>query len=73
MLPSLSELELSRLRRKPLPSRVKEYFSRAATAAVVSKAYENLNQPIESEFYRNEAIYFLAKGLESLAFESSKS
>jgi len=72
MMPSISDLELLRFTRKPSRSKVKECFRRAITAAIISKAYENFRQPIETEHYRNEAIYFTAKGLEALAFESSK-
>lgn len=72
MMPSISEMELLRFTRKPKPSRVREYFHRAATAAVVSKCYENIRDPAASAHYQNEAVYFTAKGLEALAFETAK-
>ena len=69
-MPPISDFDLSRLRRKPSQSRVKAWFHRATVAAVVSKCFENVGDPIASDIYRNEAVYFTAKGLEALAFET---
>lgn len=72
MLPVLSEIELLRLRRKPSRSRMKEYFRQAIVAGVMAKGYENIKQPIEADFYRSRAIYFTAKGIEALAFDTAE-
>jgi len=58
--------------RKPSQSRTTALFRRAATAAVVAKCFENVGDPVAFEIYRNEAVYFTAKGLEALALETTE-
>lgn len=74
MIPSLSEIEISRLRSKSRRAitRAKEWFIQAVAADVASHAFRNHGDHVEAGIYRDRAIYSIAKGFESLAFESSK-
>ena len=48
----------------------KEYLHEAVICSIVAKGYENLGLVANAEYFKQRALYMLAKTLEALAFES---